>query len=98
MQPFNASQTVKLTSTTSSQTVTVPTGYNQIVVYNGGTNVVYLAYAATVAVPGSSWSPGVVPVQPGTTQVFANKREGGTLAYIADSSGGTLVLSVGEGV
>lgn len=98
MKPFTASQTVKLTSTTSSQTVTIPNGYNTLEVYNGGLYPVYIKYAATVAVPSTTWVDSVVCIQPATTQVFANPPGGGVLAYIAETSGGSLVLSVGEGV
>ena len=99
MKPFTSSQTVKLTSTASSQTVTVPNGYNSLTIYNAGIYPVYFAYGASVAVPtGGTWVSNVISVQPATTQVFANTPVGGTMAYIAETAGGTVILSVGEGV
>ena len=99
MKPFTSSQTVKLTSTTSSQTVTVPTGYNSLSIYNSGVYPVYFVYGASVVVPTvGTWVSGMIAVQPATTQVFANVPTGGTMAYIAETAGGTVVLSVGEGV
>lgn len=99
MKPFTSSQTVKLTSTTVSQTVTVPNGYNSLTIYNGGINTVYFAYGASVAVPSiGAWASNVISVQPSTTQVFANAPVGGTMAYIAETGGGTVILSAGEGI
>lgn len=99
MKPFTSSQTVKLTSTTSSQTVTVPNGFNSLTIYNAGANIVYFAYGASVAVPTvGTWANNVIAVQPSTTQVFANIPVGGTMAYIAETGGGTVILSVGEGI
>ena len=97
-EPFTVSSTVVLTSTTSSQTTAVPAGGSSIIVYNGGANVVYLTFAATVAVPTTgTWTPNVIAAQPETTQSFGISRDGGTLAYIASTAGGLLVLSVGSG-
>jgi hypothetical protein len=99
MKPFTSSQTVKLTSTTSSQTVVVPNGFNSLSIYNAGANPVYFALGASVAVPTvGTWVPGVIAVQPSTTQVFATVPMGGTFAYIAETAGGTVVVSVGEGM
>ena len=98
MRPFISYATAVLTSTTTSQTITTPTGTNSVVVYNGGSYPVFLRYGSSVAVPGSSFAPGVSCVQPGTTQTFADAPEANTLAYIAQTSGGLLVISVGEGV
>lgn len=99
MQPFTSSQTVKLTSTTASQTVVVPNGFNSLSIFNAGANPVYFAYGASIAVPTvGTWVPGLIAVQPSTTQVFANRPSGGTLAYIAETAGGTVLLSTGEGM
>ena len=97
MKPLTAGATAVLTSTTSSQTVTLPSGYNSLCAYNGGSNPVFLKIGASVAVPGATFDAGVICVQPGTTQVFGISPTGGTLAYIAQTAGGTLVLTVGEG-
>ncbi len=98
MVPFHSSKTVKLTSTTSSQTVAVPAGFDDIVIYNGGNYPVYLKYGTSVAVPVvGTWTDKLICVQPGTTQTFNNRDGGGTLAYIAETTGGTLILSVGDG-
>ena len=97
MTPFTPLSTSKLTSTSSSQTVTVPVGASVLVAYNGGPQPVYLKYGASVAVPGA-WAEKVMAVQPYPTQAFAVPQGGGTLAYIADTTGGSLVLSVGEGL
>ena len=97
-ESFAPSSTVVLTSTTSSQTTSVPGGGGAMQVYNGATNTAYLAWAASIAVPaGGTWTPGVIAVAPGTTQVFAVPQPGGTLAYIAENAGGELILSVGAG-
>ena len=99
MKPFTSSQTVKLTSTTASQTVVVPNGFNSLTIYNAGIYPVYFAYGASVAVPTvGTWVNGVIAVQPSTTQVFANTPVGGTMAYIAETAGGTVLVAVGEGI
>lgn len=99
MTPFNAARTVRLTSTTSSQTTTIPAGFTSLVVFNGGGQPLYLAMGASVAIPAvGTWGDNLVCVQPGTTQVFGIPNTGGTLAYIADTTGGPVVLSVGTGV
>ena len=98
MNPFHSAKTIKLTSTTSSQTVTVPAGFDNFVIYNGGSNPLYLKYGASVAVPTvGAWVDQLICVQPGTTQTFNNKDGGGTLAYIAETAGGTVIISVGDG-
>ena len=97
MAALSVSKSVVLASTTSSQTTTVPSGNGTLVVYNGGANPVFMTYGATVAVPATgTWTSDIVVVQPGTTQSFA--ASGGTLAYIAATAGGALILSVGEGL
>lgn len=98
MKPLIPAQTCVLTSTTSSQTVTVPVGYGTLEVYNAALNTVFLKWAATVAVPGSTFADGVIAVQPATTQCFGISPTQTTLAYIAQTAGGTLVLTVGEGI
>lgn len=98
MSVFQSGSTIRLTSTTSSQTVTVPAGFPSITIYNGAANPVYLAFEASVAVPTLGvWADQVICVQPGTTQVFDNHDAGGTLAYIASTAGGELVISIGDG-
>ena len=97
MKLLTVRSTAALTSTTSSQTLAVPVGSSSLVVYNGGANPVYLAYAASVAVPGSTLVDGVFCMQPGTTQSFCKPPDATTLAYIAATAGGVLVVSVGEG-
>jgi hypothetical protein len=94
---FTAASTSKLTSTTSSQTVTIPVGYTALEVYNAAANPLYLKFAASVAVPSSSFADGVIAIQAGTTQVFSIPPGATTLAYIAETAGGTMLLSVGEG-
>jgi len=95
MAALSVSKSVVLASTLASQTTVVPAG-GTLVVYNGAANPVYLTFGASVAVPGTgNWTSDLLIVQPSTTQAFANG--GGTLAYIASTAGGLLVLSVGEG-
>ena len=98
LDPFAAASTVVLASTLASQTTTVPArGAGTLVAYNAGTNVVYLKWAATVAVPVSgTWTDNITAIAPGSTQSVSNV--GGTLAYIAETAGGALYLSIGEGV
>jgi hypothetical protein len=100
MNPFSPTSTIVLTSTGSSQTTTVPAGATSLIAYSAAPDVVYLQFASSVAVPGSTWASAkpVYVLQPGTTQTFAIPREGGVLAYIATTTGGSLVLSVGNGV
>ena len=99
LDPFAAASTVVLASTLSSQTTTVPTrGAGTLVAYNAGPNVIYLKAAATVAVPVSgTWTDGVTAIAPGSTQSIS-APPGGLLAYIAETAGGALYLSIGEGV
>lgn len=66
--------------------------------YNAGANIVYAAFGASVTVPVvGTWTPGLIAVPPGATQLLANPNSGSSLAYIAETAGGTLILSVGEG-
>ena len=97
LDPFASAATVVLASTLVSQTTTVPSrGAGTLVAYNAGPNVVYLKSAATVAVPAAGvWTDGVTAIAPGSTQSVSNV--GGTLAYIAETAGGALYLSIGEG-
>ena len=99
LDPFIAAQSVVLTSTTSTQATIVPGGgAGTLVVYNAGANVVYLKWAATVAVPVlGTWTSGVTAIAGGSTQSLSNNPFGGTLAYIAETAGGELILSIGEG-
>ena len=98
MNLFSPNATVVLTSTTSSQTTSVPGGNTTMIAYNAGSNPVYMRFAATVAVPDATWDyEPIYVVQPSTTQAFSIPSAGGTLAYIASTAGGTLVLSVGNG-
>ena len=98
LDPFAAAATVVLTSTLASQTTTVPSrGAGTLVAYNAGPNVVYLKAGTTVAVPvAGTWTDGVTAIAPGSTQSISNV--GGSLAYIAETAGGGLYLSIGEGV
>ncbi len=97
MAALSVSKSVVLTSTTASQTTTVPGGNGTLVVYNGAANPVYLTFGATAVIPAAgTWTSDLMVIQPGTTQTFA--ASGGTLAYIASTAGGALILSVGEGV
>lgn len=97
LDPFAAASTVVLASTLASQTTTVPTrGAGTLVAYNAGPNVVYLKSGATVAVPTAGvWTDGVTALAPGSTQSVS--AISGTLAYIAETAGGALYLSIGEG-
>ena len=104
-KPFMVSGTVLLTSTTSSQTVTFAnTGYNDtIVIYNGGANVLFAMPGVSVAVPsviasgGTGTGYAAWAIAPGTTQSFTYEEQGGTVAYIAQTAGGTVTMSVGAG-
>lgn len=102
LTPFVVSSTAVLTSTTSSQSVTFPASgqTNQIVVYNGGANPVYVAKAATVAIPSGAPAlndPQVLCIAPSTTQPFTVPMNGGTLSYVAATAGGALVIMTGNG-
>jgi hypothetical protein len=98
MQPFHASKTVRLASTASSQTVSIPAGFDDMVIFNGSTFPVYVKYADSVAVPTlGTFVDQLICIQPNTSQTFNNRDGGGTLAYIADGAGGTLVISIGAG-
>ena len=97
LDPFASAATVVLASTLVNQTTTVPSrGAGTLVAYNAGPNVVYLKSGATVAVPTAGvWTDGVTAIAPGSTQSVSNV--GGQLAYIAETAGGALYLSIGEG-
>ena len=104
-KPFMVSGTVLLTSTITSQTVTFAnTGYNDsIVIYNGGANMLFAQPGASIAAPGVTASGGTGTgyaawaIAPGSTQVFAYEEQAGTVAYIAQTAGGTVTMSVGSG-
>ena len=101
MTAFAAEQSVQLTSTTTSQTVTLPAGYNSARVYNAAANTVWLKYSGigstpTSANPGATFSP-VMFVSPSSTADIQIAPSGGSLAYIADTAGGLLNISVSRG-
>lgn len=98
MKPLIPAQTCVLTSTTSSQSLTVPVGYGTLEVYNAASNPVFLKWASSVAVPGTSFADGVIAVQPGTTQCFGINPSFTTLSYVASTAGGQLIITVGEGI
>lgn len=96
--PFGFASVATLTSTTSSQTVSVPDTGVQLFAYNGAANTVYLKWAGSVALPTDTFGgpyAGVLPA--GTTQVLTVPTGGGTLAYIANTAGGELTLATGYG-
>jgi len=97
MKPLTPAQTCVLTSLPTSQTLTVPIGYGTLEVYNAAADTVFLKWAASVAVPTSTWADGVIAVQPETTQSFGMPPGATSLSYIAQTLGGALVISVGEG-
>jgi phage-related minor tail protein len=101
MTAFAAEQSIQLTSTTASQTVTLPVGYTSMRVYNAAANTVWLKYSGqgttpTAANPGSTFA-AVMFVQPGATVDLQISVAGGALAYIADTAGGLLNISVSRG-
>lgn len=98
MKPFRAYKTINLTSTISSQAVTIPAGADSMVIYNAGANPVFFKFAATVAIPGAAFADGVFVVGPGTTQTFDLDRQEGDLAYIAATAGGALYITLGKGL
>lgn len=95
---FTSRATTVLTSTTSSQTVTVPTGEPTMIVHNAASNPVYLKWGASVAVPttfaSGDWT---MAVPAGLSRSFDIPQAGGTLAYIASTAGGSLIISIGSG-
>ena len=101
--PFAAASTAKLTSTVANQTLAIPNGFENMLFYNGGTAVVYFRMNPTGAantaavVPGAALVDGLCCVPPSVTEVFAVPPAGGTLNYIADTTGGTLTLTLGSG-
>lgn len=95
-QIFVSIATVALTSSTSSQTVTLPAGGTSMIAFNGGSNPVYLRWGSSISIPTTPGS-GCYFVAPGQTALFSCQQSGGTLAYIADTAGGQLAISVGTG-
>lgn len=98
MKPFRGFKSINLTSTTSSQSVTIPPGADSMVIYNAAANPVFLKFAASVAIPGAAFADGVFVVAPGTTQTFDLDRQEGDLAYIAATAGGALYITLGKGL
>ena len=105
-RPFQVSGTVLLTSLATAQTVIFPAANGEtdsIVIYNGGANLLFATLGATVSVPGVTASGGsgsglaYWAIAPGTTQTFTCEMLGGTVAYIAQTAGGTVTMSVGAG-
>lgn len=94
---FSPIATAALTSTTSSQVIAVPAGGESILVYNDSSNPVYFRFGASVSVPTGGMASGVYVVAPYQTALYPCQQSGGTLAYIADTVGGALVVSVGTG-
>ena len=101
MTAFAAEQSIQLTSTTSSQTVTLPAGYNSVRVHNPAANTVWLKYAGGAAVtaanPGGAFTQNVMFVPTGGVLDLQISAAGGQLAYIADTAGGLLNISVSRG-
>jgi hypothetical protein len=95
---FTPNTSVLLTSTTVSQTTVVPAGNDDLLLFNGGTNPVYMAWGAIAAVPAAGvWTNGVLTVLPGMIMKFGSPIAGGNLSYIAVTAGGALTISAGIG-
>ena len=95
---FTPQSSVLLTSTTASQTTSVSQNCDDLLIYNGAANPVYMAWAGAVAVPtAGTWTAGLIIVPPGTSLKIAAPMGGGTLAYIAATAGGLLIISGGIG-
>ena len=95
---FTASSSVLLTSTTASAATVIPAGNDDLLIYNGAANAVYMAWAANVAVPAAGvWGAGLIIIPPGVSMKIGCPIAGGSLAYIAATAGGALTISAGIG-
>lgn len=102
MTAFAAEQSIQLTSTTASQTVTLPAGYNSVRVHNPAANTVWLKYSGVgstpvAANPGGTFNQNTMFVPTGGVLDLQISPAGGALAYIADTAGGLLNISVSRG-
>lgn len=99
MSSFSPRTSVVLEPSVSSKNIIVPEGYYTLVVYNGGTGVLWMEFAPQTSVPAANvWvSANQMVVQPGTTQAFVCPDSGGVLSYISTVSGGTVVVTLGSG-
>ena len=100
--PFAVASTAKLNSTVTNQTLALPTGVENLLLYNGSTAVIYFrvnptGVTAPAVVPGAALVDGLGCVPPSVTEVFTVPPAGGTLNYIADTTGGTLTVTLGMG-
>ena len=101
--PFAVASTAKLASTVSNQTLALPGGFDSMLIYNGSTAVVYFrvnptgSAATAAAVAGATLVDGLGHIPGGVTEVFTIPSGGGTLNYIADTTGGALVVTLGSG-
>lgn len=94
---FIGQSAAKLTSTSSNQTITLPSGNGSGVVYNGAANTVYISMIGAASVPTGAFTAGLTAVPPGCTIGFSVPIGGGTLQYICDGTGGEFVVNLGEG-
>lgn len=95
---FDVSATAKLTTTLASQTITLPGNGGEVLFENTGPNIVYFAIGATAAVPAvGSFVQGLIAVAPGLQRVFTIPAGDIQLSYIAETAGGTVIVSVGIG-
>ena len=101
--PFAPTATAKLTSTVANQTLAIPNGAEDLLLYNGSTAVIYFrmnptgAAAVVAVVPGGTFVDGLCCVPPSVTEIFTVPSGGGTFNYIADTTGGPLILTLGSG-
>lgn len=100
--PFEALSTVKLTSAVTNSTLVIPNAIQDVMIYNGAANAVYFRFnpagdATVAAVPTGTLVDRLGCIPPGLTKTFEISPGGSTLNYIADTAGGVLVVSLGEG-
>lgn len=99
MTPFASAQTAKVTSALTSASITIPRGQSTMVVYNAAANPVHLGFLATAVVPGGAFAAEMMTVAGGSTQTFDISGQNETVvSYIAETAGGALYISLGQGI
>ena len=98
--PLNAGSTCKVTSALTSASVALlpGNGSQTLDVYNAGANPVHLSASAVAVVPGATFTPGVMTVSPGSTQTFSIGPNTTVVSFIAETAGGALYLTIGDGL
>lgn len=92
---FTPTVTAFLSPTASSQNIAFPSGCDTVVAYNSYTEIVFITFAASIAVPTNTLAP-VYAVFPGEYMSYPCPKSGGVMSYIATGTTSTLTVMFGK--